>query len=227
MVDRRDSGSSTRPNALISVVRRWWRTSLICTPAAFCSSSVSSTVEPGSVPESIVGCDFSGAVEVVSRSDVAAVARCWREACTIVVTAPPTATAIRRPIPSPTRRDCRLFNVIAHLRRCFAGTVIARNWGANRALKIGEARFKFGCILEVGRLDLERHVLRVEQVEKIGAVVLVGRRRGLERGFGLGPEGVAIERKVAVRGPGLDQRFLYLQEDERTLVVVLCPLLQS
>src|ERR1035441_10068263 len=49
--------------------------------------------------------------------------------------------AISRPIPSPIRRDCRLFNFIAHLRRCFARAVIG-NWGANRALKIGEARFQ-------------------------------------------------------------------------------------
>src|ERR1017187_7194118 len=226
MVERRDSGSSTRPNALISVVRRWWRTSLICTPAAFCSSSVSSIVEPGSVPESIVGCDFSGVAKPLSPSGVAAAA-CLCEARLIIVTAPPTATAISRPIPNPIRRDCRLFNVIAHLRRRFAGAVIARNWGANRALKIGEARFQLGCILEVGRLDLERHALRVEQVEKVGAVVLVGRYCRLERGFGLGLERVAIKRKIAVSGPGLDQRFLYLQEDDRTLVVVLCPLLQS
>src|ERR1035438_6369051 len=185
MVERRDSGSSTRPNALISVVRCWWRTSLICTPAAFCSSSVSSTVEPGSVPESIVGCDFSGIAEPLSPSGVATAAACLCEARLIVVTAPPTTTAIRRPIPSPTRRDCRLFNFIAHLRRCFACAVIG-NWGANRALKIGEARLKLGCVLEVGRLDLQRHILRVEQVEKIGAIVLVGRHGRLERGFGLG-----------------------------------------
>src|ERR1019366_8348904 len=224
MVERRDSGPSTRPNAAISVVRRWWRTSLIWTPAAFCSSSVSSTVEPGSVPESIVGCDFAGVAEPPSAAVPGAAGLC--EARLIIVTAPPTRTAISRPIPSPIRRDCRLFNFIAHLRRCFARAVIG-NWGANRALKIGEARFQLGCILEVGRHDLERHVLRVEQVKKIGAVVLVGRHCRLERGFGLGLEGVAIERKVAVCGPGLDQRFLYLQEDERTLVVVFCPLLQS
>src|ERR1039457_6717855 len=168
MVERRDSGSSTRPNELISVVRCWLRTSLICTPADFCSSSVSSTVEPGSMPESMVGCDFSGVAEPLSPSGVAAAAACLCEARLIIVTAPPTRTAISRPIPSPIKRDCRLFNFIAHLRRCFAGAVIARNWGANRALKIGEARFKLGCILEVGRLDFERHVLRVEQVEKIG-----------------------------------------------------------
>ena len=46
---------------------------------------------------------------------------------------------------------------------------------------------------EIGVIHIQRRVLAVEQVEDVGAIILIRDDRGAERGFGLRPKGFLLE----------------------------------
>ena len=80
--------------------------------------------------------------------------------------------------------------------------------GSDGALEICEARIHIRRGLEGCGLNIEQHVLAVDEVQELGSVVLVSGHRGVEGGFGLRLQGVAVEHEALLRGEHLGKGLL-------------------